>query len=53
MGGRGADKAIEEGINGNEVGFETVSFHFLEQLESEVGLLGVDVGGEGGVKEGF
>lgn len=53
MGGRGADEGVKEGVAGEEVGRETDTFHFLEELESEVGLVGVDVGGEGGVEEGF
>lgn len=53
MGGRGADEGVKEGVAGEEVGRETDTFHFLEELESEVGLVGVDVGGEGGVEDKF
>ena len=39
MGGRGADEGVKEGVAGEEVGRETDTFHFLEELESEVGLV--------------
>jgi len=53
VGGKGADEGVEEGVAGEEVGSKTQSFHFLEEEIGVVGVAGVDVGAEGGVKKGF
>lgn len=53
MGGIRPDEGVEEGVNSEKIRFETVAFHFLEELVGEVRAVGVDVGGEGGVEEGF
>nr|XP_029145805.1 glycine-rich protein DOT1-like [Arachis hypogaea] len=46
-----ADKGGEEGVAGEEVGFNMEELHLVEELEGEVGVVGEGVGREGGVEE--
>ncbi|XLU43176.1 hypothetical protein S245_037990 [Arachis hypogaea] len=46
-----ADKGREEGVAGEEVGFNTEALHLVEELEGEVRMVGEGVGREGGVEE--
>ncbi|QHO21100.1 uncharacterized protein DS421_11g343720 [Arachis hypogaea] len=46
-----ADEGGEEGMVGEEVGFNAEALHLVKELEGEVGVVGEGVGGEGGVEE--
>ncbi|KAL4345464.1 hypothetical protein AHAS_Ahas11G0281000 [Arachis hypogaea] len=46
-----ADEGGEEGVAGEEVGFNAEALHLVEELEGEVGVVGEGVGREGGVEE--
>ncbi|XLU43180.1 hypothetical protein S245_037994 [Arachis hypogaea] len=46
-----ADEGGEEGVAGEEVGFNTEALPPVEEPEGDIGVVGEGIGGEGGVEE--
>ena len=46
-------QSIEECVASKRIRGETKALHLVENLRGEVGLLGLDIGTNGGVKKGF
>ena len=46
-------QSIEECVASKQIRGEMKALHLVENLHGEVGLLGLDIGADGGVKKGF
>ena len=46
-------QSIEECVASKRIRRETKALHLVENLHGKVGLLGLDIGTNGGVKKGF